>query len=105
MKRRVLFVATVLRGHILVFHLPYMRWFQQMGYEVHLCARNDTKEKNPAVPYCDRYMNLPFERSPLSLGNIRVYQQLKELMDREDYALIHCHTPMGGMMARLCAMD
>ena len=37
MKRRVLFVATVLRGHVLVFHLPYMKWFQEQGYEVHLC--------------------------------------------------------------------
>ena len=28
MSRKVLFVATVLRMHVLVFHLPYMRWVQ-----------------------------------------------------------------------------
>ena len=103
MSRRVLFAASVLRGHILVFHLPYMRWFQQQGYEVHVCARNDTKEACPAVPNCDRYVDLPFERSPLSPGNIRVYRRLKQLIEGEEYALIHCHTPTGGMMARLCA--
>ena len=32
MKPKVLFVATVLRGHILVFHLPYMQWFQQQWF-------------------------------------------------------------------------
>lgn len=103
MKRRVLFVATVLRGHVLVFHLPYMKWFQEHGYEVHLCCRNDTEEKNVTVPYCDRLIELPFERSPLSKANLAVYRQLKKVIDEGDYALIHCNTPVGGMLGRLCA--
>ncbi len=103
MSKKVLFVATVLQGHILVFHLPYMQWFQQQGYEVHLCARNDTPDPAPPVPFCDRYVDMAFERSPVSPGNARVYKQLKRQMDQEDYALIHCHTPVGGMLARLCA--
>ncbi|MDD3213062.1 MAG: glycosyltransferase family 4 protein [Eubacteriales bacterium] len=103
MKKKVLFVATVLRGHILVFHLPYMQWFRDQGYEVHCCARNDTGEPNPAVPCCDRYIDLPFERSPLHPGNRIAYRQLKRLIDTEGYSLIHCHTPVGGMLARLSA--
>ena len=103
MSKKVLFVATVLRGHIMVFHLPYMRWFQEQGYEVHCCARNDTGEPVPAVPGCDRYIDLPFERSPLHPGNRGVYRALKALIDTEGYALIHCHTPVGGMLTRLAA--
>lgn len=102
-KKRVLFVATVLRGHILVFHLPYMQWFREQGYEVHCCAGNDTGEANPSVPHCDRYIDLAFERSPLSPRNMAAYRQLKALIDTEDYALIHCHTPVGGMLTRLAA--
>ncbi len=103
MKRKVLFVATVLRGHVLVFHLPYMKWFQEHGYEVHLCCRNDTPQKDIQVPYCDRYIELRFERSPLSKQNIAVYRDLKRVMDEEHYALVHCNTPVGGMLGRLCA--
>jgi len=103
MKRKVLFVATVLRGHVLVFHLPYMKWFQEQGYEVHLCCRNDTPDPNVTVPYCDKWMELPFERSPLNKANIGVYKQLKAIIDREDYALIHCNTPVGGVLGRLCS--
>lgn len=103
MSKRVLFVATVLRGHILVFHLPYMQWFQQQGYEVHLCARNDTGEERPQVPFCDRYVDMAFERNPLSGGNLAVYKQLKKIIDEGSYALIHCHTPVGGLLARLAA--
>lgn len=105
MSRKVLFVATVLRGHILVFHLPYMRWFREQGYEVHCCARNDTGEVCPIVPDCDRYIDLAFERSPLHPGNRAAYRTLKTLIDTEQYALIHCHTPVGGMLARLAARD
>ena len=103
MKRRVLFVATVLRGHVLVFHLPYMKWFQEQGYEVHLCCRNDTEEKNVSVPYCDRFIELPFERSPLSKANLAVYRQLKAVIDEGNYDLVHCNTPVGGMLGRLCS--
>ena len=105
MTKKVLFVATVLRGHILVFHLPYMQWFRDHGYEVHCCARNDTDNPNPVVPGCDRYIDLAFERSPLHPGNRDVYRDLKRLIDREEYALIHCHTPVGGMLTRLAARD
>lgn len=103
MKKKVLFVATVLRMHVLVFHLPYMRWFQEHGYEVHLASSNDTGEKVTSVPFCDRYFDLPFARSPLSKINLKVYRDLKEIIDREGYTLIHCNTPVGGMLGRLCA--
>ncbi len=103
MSKKVLFVATVLRGHILVFHLPYMQWFREQGYEVHCCAGNDTGEPNPIVPHCDRYIELAFARSPLSPRNVAAYRQLKALIDTEGYTLIHCHTPVGGMLARLAA--
>ena len=101
--KKVLFIATVLRGHMLVFHLPFMQWFQQQGYEVHCCAGNDTGETPPVIPYCDRYYEIDFRRSPLHPGNIGAYRRLKSLVDQEDYALIHCHTPVGGMLGRLAA--
>ena len=103
MSRKVLFVATVLRMHVLVFHLPYMRWFQEQGYEVHLCCANDTPDPHPQVPSCDRWVELPFSRSPFSADNREVFRRLKQLIDAEDYALIHCNTPVGGLLGRLAA--
>ena len=103
MSKKVLFIATVLRGHILVFHLPYMKWFQEQGYEVHLCCRNDTEEASPVIPWCDRFIELPFERQPLNKANIQVAKALKQLIDQEGYDLIHCNTPVGGLLGRWCA--
>lgn len=102
--KKVLFVATVVKKHINVFHIPYLKWFKENGYETHVCARNDFEdEEMPEIPYCDKYYDFPFERSPFKAANIKIYQQLKSLIEINNYDIIHCHTPMGGVLTRLAA--
>lgn len=94
----VLFVATV-EIHILTFHLPYLKYFYDQGYEVHVaCAGNSD------IPYCHVKHSIPFERSPFRLSNIKSLFMLKAIMDKNQYALIHCHTPVGGVIGRLAAV-
>lgn len=104
--KKVLIVATVVKMHIMVFHIPYLEWFKKNGYEVHVCASNDYDNKEDCkIPSCDQYYDLPFERSPFKLGNIKVYKDLKDIIDINDYDIIHCHTPMGGVLTRLAARN
>ena len=103
--KKVLFVATVVRLHINVFHLSYIQWFHEQGWQVDVAARNDFENPDDCViPYCDHYYNIPFERSPLKPANIKAFLELKKLIDKEQYDLIHCHTPVGGVAARLAAL-
>lgn len=102
--KKVLFVATVVRLHINMFHKPFIRWFHDQGWQVDVAANNDYEEKSECViPYCDHFHCMPFERSPLKMGNWQAYRQLKALLDAESYDIIHCHTPMGSVVARLAA--
>lgn len=102
--KKVLFVATVVRLHINMFHQPYLRWFHEQGWQVDVAANNDYEDKNACViPYCDHFYCLPFERSPIKAGNLQAYRQLKDLLKKERYDIIHCHTPMGGVVTRLAA--
>ena len=93
---KVLFVATVTE-HITAFHLPYLRWFKEKGFEVHIAAWGDD-----VIPYCDKKHNVAIRRSPFKLGNIKAYFQLKNILKHEKFDIIHGHTPMGGILARLC---
>lgn len=95
---KVLFLATVM-SHLQAFHEPYMEWFQKQGWEVHAAANGDAP-----LRFCDKKHHLPIERSPFRVQNIRAFFTLKKLMDREKYDIIHCHTPMGGVLARLAAI-
>ncbi|MFB9325046.1 glycosyltransferase family 4 protein [Paenibacillus aurantiacus] len=93
---KVLFCATV-DYHFEKFHLPYMQWFREQGWEVHVAASGKL-----ALPYTDRKFDLPIARSPLKLArNWSAYRRLAAIMEEQDYDLIHCHTPVGGMLARL----
>lgn len=95
--KKVLFVATVNR-HIIGCHLPYLKWFKEQGYEVHVASRGNEK-----INYCDKHFNLPFERFPLKINNIKTYNELKKIIKNNHYDIIHCHTPVGGVLSRLAA--
>lgn len=102
--KKVLFVATVVRLHINMFHKPFIKWFHNQGWQVDVAANNDYEDKAECViPYCDHFLCMPFERSPIKKGNLEAYKQLKTLLDNEHYDIIHCHTPMGSVIARLAA--
>lgn len=102
--KKVLFVATVVRLHINMFHKPFIKWFHDQGWRVDVAANNDYENKEECIiPYCDNFYCLPFERSPFKKGNLDAYFQLKRLLEKEKYDIIHCHTPMGSVIARLAA--
>ena len=102
--KKVLFTATVVKTHIMEFHIPYLRMFQQAGWETAVAARNDFDAPGDCViPCCDRYYDIPFERSPLKRSNLRAYRELKRVIDRGEFDLIHCHTPVGALLTRLAA--
>lgn len=96
-KPKILFVASI-TGHIKAFHLPYLKWFKENGYETHI-ATNDAE----IVPNVDKAWKVDFERNPFKINNIKAYSQLKKIIDREDFALINCHTPMASVITRLAA--
>ncbi|TDL78996.1 glycosyltransferase family 4 protein [Peribacillus frigoritolerans] len=105
-KKKVLFVATVVKAHIMVFHIPFLKWYKENGYETSVCAQNDYENKADCViPYCDNYYDLPFERSPIKFNNFKTYKKLKDIIDSNEFDIIHCHTPVGGTLTRLAAKD
>lgn len=99
MKRKILFCATV-DTHFSSFHLPYLQWFKLQGWEVHVAAAGD----HP-LPYVDEKYSISIKRSPFDRQNIDAYKELKAYIDENQYSIIHCHTPMGGVISRLAARE
>ena len=105
-KKKVLFVATVVKTHMMQFHIPYLKMFQEMGWETAVASKNDYENPEDCViPYCDTYYDIPFERLPWKPRNVQAYRMLKKIIDEGEYDLIHCHTPVGAMIARLAALS
>jgi len=105
MKKKVLFAATVVKTHMMQFHIPYLKMFQEMGWETAVAAKNDYEDPADCrIPYCDTYYNIPFARVPWKKDNIASYRMLKKIIDEGQYDIIHCHTPVGSIVTRLAAM-
>lgn len=95
--KKALYVATV-DVHIKTFHIPYLKLLHDNGYEVHVATNG-----NEEIQYCDVKHQICIERSPFKLRNIKAIGQLKKIIDKEKFDIIHCHTPMGSVVTRLAA--
>lgn len=105
-KKKALFVTTV--GNFLqLFEWNDVEILQKMNYEVHYAADFTQLDTKTERLYQERNIILhPISicRSPLKFKeNSKAFVQLKKLICEEKFELLHCHTPMGGVLGRLAS--
>lgn len=96
--KRILFLSNT--ANFSKFNRPYMRWFREQGWCVDYCSAGEEQ-----VLDCDNQYSISIARSPLNLKNIQAYKELKKLLLENNYDILHCHTPMGGVIGRLAARE
>lgn len=94
--KRVLFVTN--HPGFSKFNKPYMEWFKSQGWIV------DNASPGAGVGPVDNQYDIPIHRSPFSFDNIKALFQLRQIINKNKYDLIHCHTEMGGLCARLASV-
>jgi glycosyltransferase involved in cell wall biosynthesis len=98
---KILFIATI-ENHILNIHMPFINYFQERGYEVHVATKlGDRRVELEQYGVICHHIN--FSRSPYSLSTIIALEQLLKIMRAENFALVHVHTPVGAFLGRLAA--
>lgn len=109
--KKVLIVASV---------VSFIEWFnkeniqflkEDMKCEVHVACNFDYMDDTDVVrtnEYIEQIKNqgivlynIRFARNPINLDNVKAYKKLKEIICKENYDLIHCHTPTVSMMTRI----
>ncbi|MEZ9198491.1 glycosyltransferase family 4 protein [Shewanella sp. 10N.286.54.B9] len=93
MSKKVLFISN--HAGFSKFNAPYMEALHKAGYIVH--------NASPGIEtgYHDKQYDMPISRSPISFGNLVSWFKLIKVAREEKYDLIHCHTPVGGVIGRL----
>ena len=112
-RRKVLMLASV-ASMIDQFNLPNIRLLLGMGYEVHVACNfregntcdkkrlRGLKKKLAAMHVAWHQWDCP--RSAASLRKCaRAYRQLCRLLGQQGFSWMHCHSPVGGALARLAA--
>lgn len=96
MGRKVLFTASTY-SHIVNFHLPYLRKFQEEGWMVHVACGGAAAD----IPYADEVIDLPLKKSMWSPGNFKAAAALRRKIGREEYELVCTHTSLAAFFTRL----
>ena len=98
MKKKVLFCASTL-SHLRNFHLPYLKAFGEMGYEVWAAASDVGK-----VPYAHTVVTLPMKKKLTSPQNLTAILAARRLIRREGFSLLSTHTALASGVARAALM-
>jgi glycosyltransferase EpsD len=93
---KILFVSNT--ANFSKFNCPFMRWFKRQGWQVDYASPGEEE-----ISDCDSHYSINIARNPFALQNIREIEKLRMILNREQYNIIHCHTPMGSVIARLAA--
>lgn len=107
-RKRVLFTSHTANFH--KFNRPLMRMLRGTledpyadlnigNWEVDYASANEEQ-----IFDADNVYKIDFARSPFALHkHIKAYRQLKKLLSKRHYDLIHTHTPVGSVVTRLAA--
>lgn len=103
--KKALIVATA-GGFAIRFEKNNIELLKGMGYEVHYAAdfnnrvyefQDDFWGKNNI-----KIHNVDFVKKPFDIwGNFKAYGQLKRIIEKEKFQLVHCHTPIAAALTRM----
>lgn len=94
--KKILFVSNT--ANFAKFNRPFMNWCKENGWQVDYCAPDDEM-----ITDCNHHYVLPISRSPFSPSVFKCIKMLKNIINEQKYDVVHCHTPVGSVIARLAA--
>ena len=104
--KKSLIVSTII-GFIASFERSDIAILQEMGYEVHIACNCDIFSSREKLKRLEDMKiikhHISFARNPFDLSNIKAYKSLVRLMKKEKFDIVHCHTPVGGVLGRIAA--
>lgn len=99
MPKKALYAASTY-SHLKNFHLPYIRFLKETGFEVTVLAGGEKKE----IPCADVVWHAPFEKKMASPKNFAVAFKIARLIKKERYDLVSTHTALAAFFTRLAVM-
>lgn len=98
---KILYITTI--GDTMDFFTSFIRSLMDQGHVVDIATNENGGETPVSACYrewgCKVYP-IDTSRSPISMGNIRAIRQIRCLVEKNRYDLVHCHTPLASVAAR-----
>ena len=97
--KKILYVTTI-GTTINAFLVPHIKHLIENGYKVDVATNVDVEINKELLDIGVRVFDIPFQRNPLSTKNKKAYKEVQKLQDKEQYDIVHVHTPVASFVAR-----
>ncbi|MEQ6931598.1 glycosyltransferase family 4 protein [Clostridium perfringens] len=105
--KKILFISNIADEKIGSFSLASIKAAERTGFEFHIASNFDKssieQRKKDEEKYNIKIHHIDFIRNPLNPKNVKAYKQILKLMKQENFDVVHCNTPVGGVYGRLAA--
>lgn len=98
--KKVLYITTVSRT-VNAFLIPHIEMLLENGYSVDIACSIDKEIDKGLIEKGVRVFEVPFSRSPLSIGNFKAFKELIKIQKENQYGIVHVHTPIASIFGRL----
>lgn len=92
--KKILYCASRI-SHIINFHMPYINYFKNKGYIVHILSQGTTDIN------VDKIHDITFEKKITSIKNINTIKNVKSILEQEKYDLIITNTTLTSFIIRI----
>lgn len=103
---KLLFISNLGGKKIGNFSVSSIEASKANNIEFHIAANWSQAEKKLLLQeekkHSIKIHHIDLDRNPFSKQNITAYKQMVELIEKEKFDVIHCNTPIGGVLGRLC---
>lgn len=111
-KNKVLVVTTV-ASTVDQFCMNDINVLLKLNNEVHILA-NFQEGNNTSIERLEEFRkelinkgiiihDSKLKRNPISIDNLKEYKKIKKIINKENFNMIHCHTPIASIITRIAA--
>ena len=105
--KKLLYITHLSGKRLNRFWISSIKAAQELGYEFHLACNMEEAEHPIWDRECEEKQvkthQIDFDRNPLSSQNVSAARQMAVLLKNEGFDIVHCNTPVGGLIGRICA--
>lgn len=95
-------MVTTIQNTIEAFLIPHIKMLEKNGYEVWI-ATNICKDI-PEELKQNKWISISFSRNPFSKNSFKAINEMRDLMRKNKFEVVHFHTPVAAFLGRYAAM-
>ena len=104
--KKILYILNI-ANRVNNFSEASMLAAKELGYEFHIAGnwgyQSEDERITDEIKLGIKIFQVDFIRAPYDLRNARAYRQIVKIIQEGQYDIVHCNTPIGGIIGRIAA--